>query len=606
MPTFVIRGPDGKTYEVKAPAGATKDDAVAFVRRQVDPQFAATVRAGEEAIAAGPKLTAGRAAGLVARGATPVAAGAAAGGALGLWGGPAAPVTVPAGVIIGGAVVPLVDVATKVAQTVSGKTWEMPSAVLGRAMTSFGYPAPANTMERMIEAGGAALGGAGTSIPAAARLAATAASPVTRGVMQQLAARPDAQMIAQPVGAMAGEFAMEKTGSPIAGLAVGTAAGAAATPLTASLVRRAVTPFPSRLSGDQRRLVDLARNTYDIPMTTAQLTGSRTLRNTEAVLATMPFAADMTMGAADAQRAAFNRAVLGVAGVNADRATPAVVDQALRDWGQEANGILAQTSALLPDKQFMRELNDSLGRYGMRLERNVSGIYRGFYDDLRAIVRSGHSIPAEVYQNTRSDIGDSIRATRDPQLRNSLQALQRAMDGMVERQAPAGVADDWTDLRRRYSALMVIDDAMGGGTQADRSAGNLPLSAFRSAVDRSDPRGFARGRGQYNDLARIADYLGSTAVPNSGTAQRLLVQGLLGGGGLTGAVMSGHPLGTAAAVAAGVSVPPIVQAAMQSRPGAAYLGNQALPGPAARWTNRRLQDAIAGAFGAERGLLDAP
>jgi hypothetical protein len=93
--------------------------------------------------------------------------------------------------------------------------------------------------------------------------------------------------------------------------------------------------------------------------------------------------------------------------------------------------------------------------------------------------------------------------------------------------------------------------------------------------------GKALGRGDLNELARVGLRFVSPSVPDSGTAQRQLIQGLLtsGGGATLGAgtaAATGHnPLeGAAYGATAGVAtlaLPKLVQALMNSPAGKAYL-----------------------------------
>lgn len=94
------------------------------------------------------------------RGATPVAAGALAGGLIGL---PAGPPGVLAGTITGGMAIPLADALAGVynlgASHFGAKPLGLPSDAVKEFMTKAGYPAPANTKEQIAEAVGELGGG---------------------------------------------------------------------------------------------------------------------------------------------------------------------------------------------------------------------------------------------------------------------------------------------------------------------------------------------------------------------------------------------------------------------------------------------------------------
>ena len=142
------------------------------------------------------------------------------------------------------------------------------------------------------------------------------------------------------------------------------------------------------------------------------------------------------------------------------------------------------------------------------------------------------------------------------------------------------IVGDWRNARREYRNLLAIDKAASGGTAESRTSGNLSPGALTASVRSLDPRGFARGRGEMNDLARLGDLL-SAQAPNSGTAQRTGIRNMLtlAGPAATGGVLgaaSGVPL---LGVAAGTALPPTLQGLLQSKLGRSYLMNQAFAGP---------------------------
>jgi hypothetical protein len=149
---------------------------------------------------------------------------------------------------------------------------------------------------------------------------------------------------------------------------------------------------------------------------------------------------------------------------------------------------------------------------------------------------------------------------------------------MMMASAPPDVSSLWKETNRQYANLKNISKAVGG-TAGDAVEGNLPLGRLAGVLRNQDKDGYARGRGDLNDLARVAQFL-SNRIPDSGTAQRQYWQNMLTAGGVGGggfAAGGGDP-GTAAAVAAaGLALPPIVQKLINSPAGSAYLRNQALP-----------------------------
>lgn len=546
---------------------------------------------------------------IAGRGALPGMVGALAGGTLGLMGGLAAPLTVPLGAMLGGLAVPLADVATQGFNTVTGKNVNLPSAIVEELLNKAGYPQPENTTERMIQAAGAGVGNVASGVPSAMAVSGTRlATPAMRRVADQLAARPMAQAPAAAVGGAAAQGANEAvtdaTGEPTLGALAGVGAGMMAPPMAvpagATLGRRVATPFPSRLNPNEQALVGVA-DRAGIPLTTGQRTGSPTMNLIESVLSKLPFSSDMAANAADRTRGAFNRHVLGQAGIGADRATPDVLAPARQQWGQDFRAVMANVPPATPDPQFGHEVQSVMAQYGGgKLNADVAPVLNAYADEIMGVVRSGNAIPPDVYQRWRSDIGARAAGSSDQQLSHALFGLQDALDNLFERNVPPQTRQELTELRRQYAAQMVVDRAMQGGTQADRSAGNIPFGSFRSAVLGSDRAGYARGRGQYNEASRLADFL-ANKVPDSGTAGRSFAQNAISGGP---AAMLGTSAGLGAGALAGIktlgaslAAPPALQAAITSPLGRAYLGNQ--------WATTRAP-VQSSAVGALRGTASSP
>lgn len=164
------------------------------------------------------------------RGALPGLTGATIGGTVGLLGGPASPITVPAGAIIGGMAPWLADLMTKGYNAASspfgGSPVQMPSQAIEDWMTKhLGLPTAQDTTERMVQAGGGALGNVGSEIPAFANLAKAATHPVMQGIAESLASAPKTQAVMAPVSAAVGQDVAEQTDSPVLGTVASMATG---------------------------------------------------------------------------------------------------------------------------------------------------------------------------------------------------------------------------------------------------------------------------------------------------------------------------------------------------------------------------------------------
>jgi len=156
-------------------------------------------------------------AGITTRGALPPAIGAIAG----IPGG-------PAGVLAGSLAVPAAEFLTQGANLMLPEQYQIPSPTMAveNLMTQAGLPVPGNTAERAMQSAAGAVTGAGTQLPALARLAGTAASPAARETAAMLAQAPGRQLAAAAPSAMAAQTTTEAYDSPALGLLAGAVTGA--------------------------------------------------------------------------------------------------------------------------------------------------------------------------------------------------------------------------------------------------------------------------------------------------------------------------------------------------------------------------------------------
>jgi len=154
--------------------------------------------------------------GIAARGLTPVATGAAMGAPFG-----------PVGVMAGTLALPTAELATQAANVVLPQQYQIPSpaGAVENLMTRIGLPQAETTAERMGQAAVGALGGAGSQIAGAARLAKTATTDLGRRISEMLSQAPGRQLAAAAPAAVAAQGVGEEFG-PLAGAAAGMAVGA--------------------------------------------------------------------------------------------------------------------------------------------------------------------------------------------------------------------------------------------------------------------------------------------------------------------------------------------------------------------------------------------
>lgn len=428
--------------------------------------------------------------------------------------------------------------------------------------------APENRAEKIAAGVGQGVGTvAATLMPAAAVANTARAGTVTQGVAETLASQP----VTQLVGGAAGGATTGATDNPLLGAGV-----ALATPLAAAMARGAISPTTVRLTPQEQRLAAAAQQ-EGIQLTPAQQTGSPTLRTLEETMAKLPLSSGPMQGAYRGQREAFNRAVLDRAGVAANDASPDTMARAFQTAGQTFDDLAART-VLNADRQFAGDVQRVAADYGRRLETDVAPVFQSYMDDLAPLLQAAQTqganpqVAGQVYARIRSDIATRMRETSNQPLRRALGGLVEALDDAVERSTSGALRGEWQEARRQYQALMTVDRAMQGGTQANRSTGDIPFGALRSAVAAGDRAGFSRGRGQLNEMSRIGDFL-AERVPDSGTPTRGMAANLLTGGALFG---GGAATGIGLPAAAAAAATPWAVSRIYNTPLArAYLTNQA-------------------------------
>ena len=451
------------------------------------------------------------------------------------------------------------------------------------AAVDFGPDAPANDLEKGAYGAGRGVADAATvMVPGAALAKSAKAGSVAQGVGKALATAPAVQAGAGGVGGAVTEV----TDNPLLGMAASVAV-----PLGLAALPKVVTPAANTLSGEERRLAAMFEREGG-KLTAGQATGSKPLQTVESTFMQLPFTRSSQAGIYDAQRKAFNKMVLGRAGVSADTATPEVLDTAFNRIGTVFDDIARRTTIKV-DGTMARDIRQAYQEYSKRLPTDIKPVFKSYVDDLMQAVKAGRkpgvtnvTISGETYKTIASDLRRAARnANKDPDLREALGKLSATLDDAVERSVGKGMKEEWRAARRDYRNLLMIDKAMAMAPQADAAAGNIPFGALKNSVRQSDPGGFARGRGEMNDVSRVGSFLGSTKVPDSGTAARTNLMGLLQGGpgvagGAGGLALGGSP--EAAAIGAGVGLtanlglPKTAQMMMNSDAGQAYLRNSLL------------------------------
>lgn len=352
--------------------------------------------------------------------------------------------------------------------------------------------------------------------------------------------------------------------------------GALMSPAVIAAARRGVTPLPA--TAERTTLANTLRG-EGVDLTAGQATGSRPLQWAESTFGDMPGSGGRAARTMTNQGEQFTGAALRRVGENAERATPDVIDNAFRRIGGQFDAVAARNhvTADAPLGRALVNVEDEYNNLVGPTQR--APVVANTVQDIRDIVAgNGGHITGEQYNALTSRLARQARgAQADPQLQEALRGTREALDDAMERSlhASGNTADReiLREARNQYRNLMVVEKAAtGAGSNA--AEGLISPSQLRNAVVQQNRRSYARGQGDFADLARSGEAL-LKPLPQSGTAPRQNLQHVLTMlGGAAGGAAGGFP-----GAAAGIVAPAAAGRVLMSRPAQTYLQNQAwLPG----------------------------
>jgi hypothetical protein len=350
------------------------------------------------------------------------------------------------------------------------------------------------------------------------------------------------------------------------------------------------------LNPEEQRLAAVAAR-EGIPLSATQQTGSRTLRTLDAAFENIPSTSGAQARQAAGQTDAFNRAVLSRAGIAGERATPDVLAAQRGNLGQTFETIAGRNSIDF-NPAVTTQLTDIVTQASRRLPPDRAGAIANAVDDIMSQVNQGRMLGTN-YQGWRSELGRLARGN-DTEAHYFGQ-LKRALDNAFTSQVSGADAEAWRTASRQYGNLKTISGAMGGAGVAP-NAGNISPAQLSQALAASVGReGKALGRGDLNDLARVGNTFLRQQVPDSGTARRLLAQGLLTGG--AGYGVTQDPQQALMAGAAGMAAPAAVRALLYSQPAQRAIAQGV---PALNNNQALIQALLRGGAAATPAALNAP
>lgn len=385
-------------------------------------------------------------------------------------------------------------------------------------------------------------GGAATALGTTGKLALAGAIP------SALEYGTVAERAKNAAGSAAGAVIGGQVVPKLAGLA-GGGIGAAARALTGK-----VSPEVAVLYAKAQAL--------GIPVNAAQLSDSKFMKTLASTVEHVPLSGAGNLR--DTQQKAFNRAVAKTFGEDADKITRDVYDAARTRIGGEferlsarnnlnvdpaliagmtkisnrANKFATNDTAKAVDN-IINELTGKMALFspGKAVNAPASGGAGAIGGKFRTAVTPAtsaaaplpNSIPGATYQAIDSEISKLMRAGGEKSV--YLGELQNTIRATMDSSISAADQEAWTLARSQYKNLKAVRDIVA----KEGSEGNISpaLLMGRLNATQAGKETMAKGsRGELGDIATIGKQFVRETIPNSGTVQRAMAIGLLGGGGM--------------------------------------------------------------------------
>ncbi|KVT62162.1 hypothetical protein [Burkholderia ubonensis] len=504
MPIFTFTSPDGKTYDVQGPDGATKEQAFSILQQRLGSAGGAASAASSRAVAPLERLP-GDTSGAVA----PQKADDIAHKLLGLG---------EAGLSVAtGALAAPVGAAYGVGKTLtSGKYGTQAGIEAGEKAGS--ELANRLTYQPRTQTGRDILQGVGES-----------------GLAHALQGLPiESPMIARIPEVPRGVLA---TGEGAAGAA---RAGANAVGRgTRAVVRGAVQGLPDV----DPQTLQLARqaHTLGFRLTPDMVYGNKYARQAGELAQDNPFVGRTVR---EHNQDMFNHQLVYLLGGDGNRLTRQVFNRAMNRAGETIGEI-----AVSHDVPFNEDLVNRLAGHVAEAQRYQTGdverVVRGYVDEITDRSQGG-VLPGEAFRRINTRLNTQIRNTQNGDLRNALSGLQDDLQESFVAQLSPEDLNRYNAARRQYAVGKTLEPLV-----AKSPTGRIPPAALLGAVTRNQAGRSAMARGAAGDLGALAD-IGQRFLkeqPSSGTAERALMQNLLM-----------HPVGTLAAGGAAALTAPAAAA----------------------------------------------
>jgi hypothetical protein len=267
---------------------------------------------------------------------------------------------------------------------------------------------------------------------------------------------------------------------------------------------------------------DLAQGASDLGMKLGlgQLSDNPLVRTVASQMERLPFSGATSR--AKANQAVLNQRVGETFGANDTKITPDVFAAAKAKLSHGFE-VLTGRNNLALDSKSVSKINGVMDE-----AERLSGsgkIVKGWVNELLSKADEAGNIPGKSYQSFDSRLGKIIKQGGEPA--HYLGQLRDAVRGAMDSSISAGDRKAWQVLRSQWAHMKTVEPLVAKSATGDISAAGL---MGRVTADKAGKSRMATGNGgQLGTLAKIGQRFLKDA-PNSGTADRLLVNGAVAGG----------------------------------------------------------------------------
>lgn len=368
-----------------------------------------------------------------------------------------------------------------------------------------------------------------------------------------------------------GDYTTEK----LKQMAIGTAGGAAV-PAIAGAVGRVISPNASRNAGLQ------ALRKEGVNPTVGQSLGGAWNRAEEKLMS-LPIMGDMISRARGSALDDFNNAAINRATAPIKTKIQGTGQQAVAEAGDAISGAYTAARNKLGnfaiDKQGSQEIG-AVMQMANALPKREQAAFNAVVAKIRGDISPNGTVTSEVFKRIDSTLGrEAAKFSGAPdayqqQLGTAFQELQRIVAENAKRANPEAAAM-FRAADQGWANLVRVEGAAKAGMN---NGGVFTPAQLQMAVRQADQsvrdRATARGTALMQDLSGPAQSILGNKVPNSATADRLMLgAGGLGAGFINPAIPAGL-LGGAALYTAPMQR--LLGAAVASRPGSAEVVRQSL------------------------------